>query len=257
MNQNGSNDVIDIDLGQIVQTLIKKLWLIIIAFILGGVIAFMYTQSFVTPLYQSTVKLYVNDSGISVGNISISATELSSSAGLVSTYVVILETRNTLEEVIEVADLSYSYEQLLSMIDASSVDDTAIFQITVTSANPAEAQYIANTIAEVLPDKIVEILSSGSVSIVDLAVVASSPSSSALSSNTIKGALAGAMIAAVIIVILYLLNQEIKSESELASMYDIPVLAAIPNYNLKGSGYYTEYGKSAKNRSDSSSKEGL
>lgn len=245
VNQFKANDEIEIDLGQIFSALIKKLWLIIIAFIIGAGIGYFYTENYVTPLYQSDVKLYINsNSDFSVSGLtSFTTSSISTSAGLVDTYIVILQTRNTLEDVIEEAGLPYTYNQLLSMISASSVNGTAIFNVTVTSSNPAEAQLIANTIASILPTKIADIIDGSLGAVVDYAVVSTSPTLDNTTKNTILGAMIGAMFVIAIVVLRQLLNQEIKSENELVAMFNIPVLANIPDYNVKASGYYSEYAK--------------
>ena len=71
--------------------------------------------------------MYVNNSNLSVGSTSISLTDLNAAQSLVDTYIVILKSRPTLEDVIEKANVSYTYEQLESMISASSVDGTEGF----------------------------------------------------------------------------------------------------------------------------------
>ena len=40
------------------------------------------------------------------------------------------------------------------MIEAKAVNGTEIFEVTVTSEDPAEAERIANTVVDILPDKI-------------------------------------------------------------------------------------------------------
>ncbi len=238
--QQGKNDEIEIDLGQIFHILIKKIWIIILALIFSGALALFATQMFVTPLYKSDVKLYVNNSNISLGsvNVGITSSDLSASQSLVETYIVILETRNTLNDVISSANLSYTYSELLDMLSASSVNGTEIFQISVRSEYPEEATLIANTIAEILPIKIGEIVMESTVSVVDFAVTASVPDSPSLQNNAIIGALIGVVVSVALIVIKHLLNQEVTSEEELAMIYDAPVLSVIPDKNHKGEEYY-------------------
>ena len=69
--------------------------------------AFAGTLLFITPKYQATASMYVNNSSFSLGleRFSISASELSASNSLVNTYIFILKSRTTLEEVIAKAGL--------------------------------------------------------------------------------------------------------------------------------------------------------
>ena len=86
--------------------------------------------------------MYVNNSSISVGNTSVSITsgDISAAQSLVKTYIVIMQSRKTLNAVIEQAKLPYTYEQLKSMVSANAVNATEIFEINVTGADPEETE---------------------------------------------------------------------------------------------------------------------
>ena len=102
----------------------------------------------------------MNNSSFSFGStsFSISSSELSASNSLVNTYIYILKSRTTLEDVISKAGLPYTYEELSKMITTNAVSGTAAFDVTVRSLSPTEAEHIANTIAQVLPERIAEIV---------------------------------------------------------------------------------------------------
>ena len=84
----------------------------------------------------------------------ISNSELSAAQSLVDTYVVILNSRTTLDQVRAAARVTYTDRELQKMIQAQAVNSTEVFEVTVTSEDPQEAQKIANTIAQVLPSRI-------------------------------------------------------------------------------------------------------
>ncbi|MBR5021428.1 MAG: hypothetical protein IKY17_07335, partial [Oscillospiraceae bacterium] len=140
------NDEIEIDLSRIFGALVDKAWLVGITAILCAVITFIGTVLFVTPMYQASSMFYVNNSSISLGeaSLSISSADISASRGLVKSYIVILNTRETLKDVIDYAGVDRSYGQVKSMISAAAVDNTEIFQVVVTSPDPQEAEQIAN-----------------------------------------------------------------------------------------------------------------
>jgi capsular polysaccharide biosynthesis protein len=207
--------------------------------------------------------MYVNNSGITVGSTSftISGSEISAAKTLVDTYSVILKSRTVLEDVIEMDNLSYSYEALYNMISSSAVNETEIFQITVTSSSPTEAELIANTLADLLPEKISNIVAGSDVRVVDYAVVPASRISPSYTGNTAKGAMLGVVLAAAYIVLRYLLDEKIHSEDYLTHTYpDIPLLAVVPDMSEKkgkssGDGYYgSGYGQ-ARRRTQAESTE--
>lgn len=243
MSDNNGEAVID--LLELLGLFIKKIWIIIIFTLLGGAIAFAYSFAFIKPLYKSSVLMYVNNSDISVGNtsFSISNADLTASKNLVATYTVILKSRSVINDVIKASGVKYSYDKLVGMVEAKAVDETQVFSITVTSTNPQEAEMLANTFANILPEKITTIVNGSDVKVVDYAVIASHRSSPSYTKNTTLGALAGFILAAAIIVIGYLRDDVIHSEDYLTTTYpEIPLLTVVPDLitsRQNGYGYYS------------------
>ena len=229
-----TTDYQEIDLQELFFVLLRRWWAIVLAALLAGVLAFGYTFFLVDPLYKASTLMYVNNSNISVGSTSftISNADLTAAQKLVDTYVVILQSRTALNEVIEEADLDYTYEELKKMISAASVNSTEVFEIVVTSKSPSEAERIANTIANILPDKIADIVTGSDVRIVDYAVIPARRSSPNYARNTEIGLLIGAVLGAAVIILLHMLDESIRSEDYLTQTYpDIPLLAVIPDMN--------------------------
>ena len=247
---NRKKDDIEIDLLHLMKVLWHRAWAIVLAMLLGGGAAFAYTCYLVTPLYQASALMYVNNSSITVGSTSVSLSDLSASQTLVDTYIVILKTRLTLNEVIERAGLDYSYEELCGMISASPVNSTEIFEITVTSPSPEEAEHVANTIVRVLPEKISEVMDGSSVRTVDYAVRPTGKSSPSFTMNVALGLLIGMVFSCGVIVLLDLLDEQIRDEEYLTQTFGLPVLAAAPDLVKSGtssrygySGYHAAVGK--------------
>ncbi len=245
---NGGKDYVEIDLMRLLKAVWHNAWAVVLATLVGAIIAFAYVTLAVTPLYQSKVLMYVNNSSISLSStsVSISSSDLSASQSLVDTYAVILSTRTVLNEVISEAGLSYSYSELVNMIATSSVDSTEVFQVVVTSASPEEAALIANTIAEVFPDVVSDIVEGSSAKIVDYAVVPTVKSSPSVTRYTLVGAMLGFILSVGVIVVLELMDTLIHGEDYLITNYkNIPILASIPDMDMANSsskgGYYGGY----------------
>jgi len=248
----------EIDLLNLIQAVWRKSLVIILIAIIMASLFFAGTLLLITPTYNATVSMYVNNSSFSFGleRFSISASELSASNYLVNSYVFILKSRTTLEDIISTSGVPYTSTQLSRMIKTETVSNTAAFTITVTSTSPTEAELIANTIASVLPERISEIIDGSNVRIVDYAIVPAKRSAPSFTKNTAIGFLAGAFLAAVLVVIKYLIDERndvvIHSADELRSMYpDITVLALIPDMRLsekKGYYYSSYYGEDKKKK---------
>lgn len=248
---------LEIDVVGLFRALWKNILAITLAAILFGSAVFGVTAFLVEPEYQATVSMYVNNSSFSLGatSFSISSSDLSASTSLVSVYLYILESRTTMEEVIQEADLSYTPEQLKKMISTDSVSKTGAFEVTVTSNDPTEVELIANSIARILPDRIAEIVDGTTVRIVDYAIIPTQRSGPSLLKNTAIGILAGAILSAAVVVVKYLMDDTsrvmIQSVDDLRAMYpDIMVLATIPDMRLseKKNGYYSSYYESVERK---------
>ena len=244
---NPNNEEMVIDLVQLAKALWRRAWAILLAMVVFGGAAFSYAYFIITPLYKASAMLYVNNSSLSVGSTKVDLSDLNAAQSLVDTYIVILKTRTTLEDVIEAAGLSYDYETLSDMIEAGAVNSTEVFSIEVTSPDPAEAEKIANTIAELLPDRIAEIVDGSSVRIVDYAVVPSHKASPSLSRYTLLGLLLGAVVSCGVIVLRVLFDEQIRDEDYVRETFDLPLLAAVPDLTAKSTGdyYYRTSGKGA------------
>lgn len=249
VNKNQQNGEIEIDLLQLFRALWRNALIIILVAILFGGLAFGYTYMFVSPKYEASAMMYVNNSSVSIGSTSVSITsgELSAASTLVNTYVVILKSRTTLDEVIQESGVPYTVEKLSGMVSASAVSGTGIFRIRVHSSSPTEAELIANTIARVLPDRISDIMDGSSVRVVDYAIVPAHRSSPSYTKNTAIGVLAGVVLVAGIICLKEILTSGedviIHSTDDLKELFpEIPVLAVVPDMRMTSKkGYYSAY----------------
>lgn len=243
MNSNQSeSDEIEINLFEIVSILLRKAKFIIAVTLLAAVATFAVTFFFITPKYTATAMMYVNNSSISIGNtsVSISSGELTAAQSLVDTYIVILKSRTTLEDIIQQNNLPYDYDELYEMIESEAVNSTEIFSIDVTSEDPREAEQIANYISQVLPSRIGSIVDGSDVRIVDYAVIPSERTSPSFTLNTVIGALAGFVVAVVTVILRYMLDDQIHTEDYLTQTYPaIPLLAVVPDMlSSEGREYY-------------------
>lgn len=248
----------DIYLPELARVLWKNVLAIALVAVMVGAAAFGYTAFMITPTYQATAALYVNNSSFNLGqtSFSISAADLTTSNSLVSVYLYILKSRTTMEDIIKEAGLSYTPETISEMISSEGVSSTSAFEVTVTSTDPAEAELIANSVAKILPDRISEIVDGSSVRIVDYAVIPSHRSGPNLMKNTMMGILAGAVLCAAFVIVRFLMNDQsramIQNADDLRTFYpDIMLLASIPDMRVsekKNGYYYSSYYGDAKKK---------
>ncbi len=241
----------ELNLQQLLDALVHRLWLIVLVSVLCAALAFGVTFYFITPLYQSSAMFYVNNSSLSFGDasLSISSGDITAAKSLVNTYIVILNSNETLQAVNERAGTGYSTNELKTMISASSVNSTEIFEVVVTSPDPAEAQALAAAIKDELPKRIDTIIDGSSVEIVDSPRMPKAPSSPSYLKNTILGFLIGMILSVGYVVLKLLFDVTIRSEETIAQITSHPILASVPNMSAPGKGKY--YASDRKNRKSS------
>ena len=240
------NDEIEIDLQRLFGALISRAWIIGIVAVVCAVAVFLGTFLFITPKYQASAMFYVNNNSLSLGeaSVSISSSDISASRGLVKSYIVILTTRETINDVIDYAGVNRTYNQVKNMITATAVDSTEIFRVTVTSPDPAEAERIADAIAYILPKRISSIIEGTSAKVVDSAVLPTAPSSPNYTKNTMMGFLVGFALACAVIILRELFDITIRTEEDITRACTHPILAAVPDMEASSKGgYYYGYGK--------------
>lgn len=245
-NQEKNNkEYYTIDFLHIVKSLWRRAWLIALCGLLAAGIGFSISAFGITPTYSSYVKLYVNNSSISLGNtnFSISASELTAAQSLVRTYGDILASRSTLERVIEKAEVDYTWKELLTMITYAPSNHTEIMRVTVTCEDPYKASKIANTIAEVLPVRISEIIDGASMEVVDSAIPDIEKVAPSITTYAAIGFILGILISGIVLIVLALLDDTIHDEEYVLKTYDYPILGKVPDLldtGNKSYGYYSQ-----------------
>lgn len=243
--EKNTSEYYTIDVLHIFKSLWRRAWLIALCGLLAAAIGFSMSAFAVAPTYSSYIKLYVNNSSFSLGNtnFSISASELSAAQSLVRTYGDILDSRSTLERVIEKADVDYTWKELSQMIDYAPSNNTEIMRVTVTCEDPYEASKIANTIAEVLPVRISEIIDGASMEVVDSAIPDVEKVAPSITRYTAIGLVLGVLISIIVLIVLALMDDTIHDEEYVLRTYNYPILGKVPdllNTGNKSYGYYSQ-----------------
>lgn len=230
----------EIDLRRILAALMNSIWIVVLVGAVFAAACFSYAYFFIAPTYSANVKMYVNNSFND--DPGISSSQISAAQNLAHTYMTILVSRNVLDDVAEQSGLPYTYGQIREMIDSQSLNGTEVFQVKVTCSNYKHAAIIANAIADVLPDKVEQIVDGTSVRVVDRAVESSSRIGPDYVRYGLMGAIAGIALTVMIVVVVDITDTTIVSEDYLTHVYSkTPLLVVIPDTETAKSSYYKGY----------------
>ena len=220
------NDEIEIDLVELFHVVMKKIWLIIICFILGAVLMGVYTKVMVTPLYQATSTIYI------LGNKTednVNVSDLQVGSQLTKDYQELIKKRSVLEPVIDKLGLDLSYESLRNSVEVNNAQDTRFLEISVSNPDPELAAKISDEIAQMTIIKVADVMKTDKPSLVEKSHVPTSPVSPSFSKNVVLGALLFAIIAIAVIVVKYLLDDTVKNEDDVKKYLGLNTLASLPD----------------------------
>ncbi len=217
----------EITLKDLLDLFIRRLKWIAIITAFAVIVSVFVTLVLITPKYTTTTSL-VATSFTDRNNTNVSYNDLMASNYLVSTYIEVLKSDAVLEEVAEELGKEYSSSKIRSMIKAEGVGDTQVIKVSVEHTDPQAAMNIANAIAEVAPDVIVEKAKAGAVEVIDYAKLPTSPSSPNLILNIIIGFMLGIILSYAGFFIYEALDTVIRDEDSLIKAFDIPLLGTVP-----------------------------
>ncbi len=229
--KNQENDVREIDLGDLFSFYFSKIIWIIIAFVVGAVIAGVITKFAITPKYTATSTMYMVSS--STGSV-VDLTDLNLGTSLSSDYIELIKTRPIVESVIEDLDLDYDYKTVLGMMNISVVTGTRIIKIAITSEDPEEAMMMANRFAEKTEIQIPLLMDTPKPNIAEQAILPTTKSSPSLTRNVLIGALICLVLMLIVLTVMYLMDDTLKSAEDVEKYFGVMPLTTIPEGKIEG-----------------------
>ena len=229
----------ELNMQELLLTYLRRWKLIVLCMFVGVVAALGITAFCITPMYQSHVTIYVNNNRELDDKNYISSSDLSASIHLVKGYMIVAKSDPVLEKAVAMLGEDYTVTELRNSISAQQMDETVIFTLVVTHADPERAARIATVLSEVIPVEGPKVIDGTSARLINTAKVPQSPSSPSYPANLLLGAAGGMLLAVVYVTILFLKDTRIKDENDLTDMFDLPILGRIPDLDgeFSGSGY--------------------
>lgn len=219
------DESIEINLQELLYVLLRKAWLIILVALICGVGAGVFTEFFITPVYESTSTIYVLSKTTTITSIA----DLQVGSQLTDDFMVLIKSRPIVETVINNLELNdISYDEMCSKITLTNPENSRIINITASDPDPEVAKDIADEFAEVTNSQTALIMQADQSSIVQKGVVAQYASSPSLKKNCLIAALIGLLLTCVIIVLIYKLDDRIKNTDDIEKYLQLNTLGSIP-----------------------------
>jgi len=218
------DDESTIDLMELFFRVLSKIHYVILAALVGTLLAGLYVQYRVVPVYQATSTLYiVNSSGLQV-----SVSDLQVASTLTQDYQRIFKAWELHELVIDALDLDYSYSQMAGMVSISNPSDTRMLDIVVRHTDPELAARIANEYANQAKTFIQSTMEGEEPNVVSRALTPTSPVGMGKSRYMMLGFMIGGMLVVAVIVLQFLLDDRPHTPDDITKTAGIPTLAVVP-----------------------------
>ena len=223
-----NNDEMEIDLRELFFVLLKRWWMIAICAIVGAVIAFAVTKLFITPTYQAQSKLYVLNKSETISSFA----EIQIGSALTKDLQIIAKSNPTIDGAREsIADeygKEFSRADILAGLTISIENDTRILVISVESESAEDACIIANAVSEATKNQMKIVTRSDAPTTVEMAEIPNSPVGPRTKRNVVIGFLLGAILVSGVLVVVHLMNDNVKTEEDIEKVLGVPTLAVIP-----------------------------
>ena len=231
---NSTRDLEQIDIKKMIEIVLDRIVSIVVITLIFGLAAFALSRYFITPKYESSITMYVNNRRNSEDSVETKTltSDITASQMLVPTYIEMIKSDNILQTVADTVEERtkevYTVKKLRNLLTAEALPNTEIIKVTVKTTEPTISREIANAIAQIAPEKIQDFIEQSDVRIIDKAKIANTPVSPNIRNNTILGALLGLVLSVSFILLKELFDVRVKSVDDLVSRFSLPVLGAIP-----------------------------
>lgn len=221
---------------------VQRVWVLILAAVLAAGGLHLVNRLTFVPVYSSTATLYIlrQDS-----KTTTESSDFSLALNVVNDCDYLLKSHSVLDDVLQELNLEVDYEALSRSISISNPDDTRILEVTVESDAPERAKQIVDTLCEIGQEKITEAMGFQQVNLYEYGTLIPEPcNTTSLTTYMLVGIIA-AVLTYSLFLIIFLLDDRIRTEEDIERYLGLSILGDIPNANSKKNhhyGYYSSYG---------------
>lgn len=214
----------EIDLMEIISLLVHHVWIFVLAALAGALLVGVGVKLFVPPQYTARATIYVFST--EAENSSQSATQ---AVKMIEDFRIIAKSRPTIELVIQELGWDVTPSQLMkdNTINVTSPEDSHMLRIAVTNRDPVKAAQVSNALASVMQDQIAEIMKTDRPQFVERAVMGSK-TSPYVKRDALIGGVGFALIAVIVVLVRYFMNDTITTEEDVNRYLGITILSSVP-----------------------------
>ena len=232
---NKKNVFFAIEMSDIVFWIMKWKWIVISITIVFAILGYVFNNLTYVPMYTTQASMVVNSQTANrnqQGN-QVLLNDVYLTQTLMDTYTNILTSDKIAKYIIDELDIGYETSDIKNSIKIIPEEGTQVVKIEVTAKDPYMAKNIANTMMQVAPALMMEVVETGSVNVLDYAVLPIHPNSPATIQYIVIAALLGAVLSSVVIIIINFLTMKVKNSEDIEYKTGLTVFGEIPHASYR------------------------
>ena len=230
---------------------VQHLFPIALAGILVCLGAYFGSRALVAPRYNSTATLYVLKQ--SNEDYVYTSSDFSLALNVVNDCSYMIRSRAVLEDALREVDTDLSYGALHSSLSTSNPSGTRVLEISVKTDNPALSKQLVDKICTIAAQKISAAMGFEQVSVYEYGTLEAAPCNRLGVTKCVLFGVAMAVLIYGIYLIVFLMDDRIRSEEDVLKYLNLSVLATIPNSEdsrRRGNRYSRYYSSDRKEETD-------
>ena len=243
---NNTKSARTVTFGDLKDELLGHIWAILGVAVLCVALFAAFKAITFTPEYESRATLYILKQDGSSSD-EYTSSDFSLALNVVNDCTYLLRSHKVLDEVIGELDLDVSYEALAKRISTSNPDGTRVLEVIVRSDSPENARKLVNCVCQVGAEAITDAMGFQQVNLYEYGTLNDKPCNRTGYKTYALVGLAAAVLMYAVYLIIFLVDDKIRTEEDVHDYLGLSVLGEIPNANDKSHGRYgAQYGKKGK-----------
>ncbi len=231
----------NVTIQKIISILLQRIKFIVLATLIVGLLFFLYSKVIVTPMYNTSAMIYIQNYSKSTSANANSPNATSSAEGnnekAQKIYSSDISGSSNLANVC--VTLFRNSDEITSLYEGCTVnislnEDTFFITISVDGTDPDKCAEVANNIAEAAEGVFHNHFDYGQIGLIRSAKIPAAPYGPNNFKNTLIGLLVGLAASCLISILLELIDTTVKSDDDLQKIYNLPVFAEIPDFESQG-----------------------
>ena len=211
------------------ELLIQRLPVIVLAAVIAVSGLFVMNLATYDPEYESTAMLYILRQGDDSTSSGDASNDFSLALKVVNDCTYLLKSHTVLDAVIDELELDTDYKELYKTVSTRNPDNTRILEVTVRAESPELAKQIVDKICELGKESITKAMGFEQVNLFEYGRLEKLPCNKMSILVYAIVAVAAAVLTYSVYMVLYLLDDGVRTSEDIERYLGISVLGEIPD----------------------------